>query len=337
MSNSFWHSFPENFWSNSEMDYGDRHLYAATDGTNSTVSSRYSDSASYVRQCRNWFKDNELLMTSVKPLVRGEGGVAFQGTDPQYGDEPDCTLTNTCNGIKQESTGVYYHKKVWAQVGILGYTCDGEWYPRTFETGSAFPNATYDTFKIYKTYENFIANEPINNGNYQEIGTDLTVNQQINVSNQTGNIRAYGVRDATAGKVLLWIDNANQTWKNVVDGIAISPAGGTLTVGSLTPGNYTGQWWDTRTGAITSTENFLVAAGGTLDLTVSNLLTDKAIKFSKSLCQPLGNIDCQGTVNVFDLSLLISKFGGADSLADLDGSGKVNIIDLSILLSNFGQ
>lgn len=54
-------------------------------------------------------------------------------------------------------------------------------------------------------------------------------------------------------------------------------------------------------------------------------------------CLPLGNINCTGTVNVSDLSYLISKFGGNDSSVDLDDSGKVNVIDLSILLANFGR
>jgi hypothetical protein len=55
-------------------------------------------------------------------------------------------------------------------------------------------------------------------------------------------------------------------------------------------------------------------------------------------CVPLGNIDCNSTVNLIDLSMLLSKFGQSGTMPeDIDQNRTVNLIDLSILLSNFGK
>ncbi len=58
-----------------------------------------------------------------------------------------------------------------------------------------------------------------------------------------------------------------------------------------------------------------------------------------------GDINNDGTVNVFDLSLLLSSYGQATTTCstapsdtcDLNADGHVNVFDLSILLSNWGQ
>jgi hypothetical protein len=56
------------------------------------------------------------------------------------------------------------------------------------------------------------------------------------------------------------------------------------------------------------------------------------------LCGPAGDIDCNKSVNLVDLSMLLSKFGQSGTIPeDIDKNGVVNLIDLSILLSNFGK
>ena len=55
-------------------------------------------------------------------------------------------------------------------------------------------------------------------------------------------------------------------------------------------------------------------------------------------CTPLGDIDCSGNVNLFDLSTLLLNMNKADApTSDLDNSGQVNLPDLMILLSHYGQ
>jgi hypothetical protein len=50
----------------------------------------------------------------------------------------------------------------------------------------------------------------------------------------------------------------------------------------------------------------------------------------------VGDLNNDGTVNVFDLSILLSDWGTNNATADINKDGTVNIFDLSILLSNWG-
>jgi hypothetical protein len=49
-----------------------------------------------------------------------------------------------------------------------------------------------------------------------------------------------------------------------------------------------------------------------------------------------GDIDGNGTVNIFDLSSLLSRWGTNDASRDLNNNGIVDIFDLSLLLANWG-
>jgi hypothetical protein len=50
----------------------------------------------------------------------------------------------------------------------------------------------------------------------------------------------------------------------------------------------------------------------------------------------IGDINNDGQVNIFDLSILLSKWGSADATADINHDGAVNVFDLSMLLSHWG-
>ena len=52
--------------------------------------------------------------------------------------------------------------------------------------------------------------------------------------------------------------------------------------------------------------------------------------------QYAGDINGDGSVNIFDLSTLLSHWGTADTASDLNHDGTVNIFDLSSLLSHWG-
>jgi hypothetical protein len=49
-----------------------------------------------------------------------------------------------------------------------------------------------------------------------------------------------------------------------------------------------------------------------------------------------GDVNHDGTVNVFDLSTLLSKWQTTDPATDINHDGTVNIFDLSLVLSNWG-
>ena len=131
-------------------------------------------------------------------------------------------------------------------------------------------------------YERFMQGEPLSNGRYTEIGTDLTGTGQVILANTTGSLRAWGRLDPVAGKGMLWIDNANHTWWNVVQGNAIPAAGARLTIQGLPAGTYAAEWWDTTSGTVTRSETYTVGADGRLSFSVSNLASDVAVKFTNT-------------------------------------------------------
>jgi hypothetical protein len=84
--------------------------------------------------------------------------------------------------------------------------------------------------------------------------------------NVTGGVRAWGLRDAAAGKVLLWIDNPDQTFRNLNPG----SRSGTVSTGGWANGTYTVEWWDTSKGVKVSSYDTQVQ-NGVLALSFSGL------------------------------------------------------------------
>jgi len=285
MSNSFYGWWVDSFWTDPVygdlLDYSDKHWYANLTGASCDVtqtrceliSNLWKDSAAYVREC--WKRFNEYSQSAGygKPIVRGEAGVAESGTQPQH---PSIAL---------DPQGTYYHKKLWAHVGVLGYSCDGEWYPRLFVPSAEgqFPNDQRDLYQMFAAYERFMAGEPTSNGAHTEIGTDLEGSARIEVANAAGDLRAWGVRDVRSRRVLLWIDNAQHTWVNVVDGATIPPASGTLIIPGLQADQlYRVVWWDPYATdpaeMITGSNPVVARPNGTLELAVDDLERDVALK-----------------------------------------------------------
>jgi hypothetical protein len=50
-----------------------------------------------------------------------------------------------------------------------------------------------------------------------------------------------------------------------------------------------------------------------------------------------GDLNGDGKVDIFDLSILLSNWGSTGGVADINKDGKVDIFDLSVLLSNWGS
>ena len=284
MSNSFWGWWVEDFWTDPErghlMDYSDKHWYANESGSYCNdegercelISNVWDDSAAYVRECSRRFDEYREIFDYDKPIIRGEGGVAQSTTQPQH---PDIAL---------DPMGTYYHKKLWAHLGTLGDTCDGEWYPRLFvdEDGDPFPNAERDLYQMFAAYERFLEGEDLSSGTYVEIGTDLAGDQKITVSDAVGDLRAWGVQDIASARTFLWVDNAIHTWKAMVDGHSVVSASGTLTIGGFEPGRtYAVQWWDPYLNEVVRFDLTSVDALRTDDsisLVIEDLTKDVALK-----------------------------------------------------------
>ncbi len=52
---------------------------------------------------------------------------------------------------------------------------------------------------------------------------------------------------------------------------------------------------------------------------------------------PGGDVTGDNVINIFDLALVASQYGGGDPLADVNGDGVVNIFDLALVANNFGK
>ena len=92
-------------------------------------------------------------------------------------------------------------------------------------------------------------------------------------------MRAWGKLDATTGRGLIWIDNANDTWQRVADGLSVTPATASLEISDLPNGTYQVTWFNTATGTTTTTTS--TVSGGKLTLSVSALAHDVAVKLKK--------------------------------------------------------
>jgi hypothetical protein len=255
LSNSFWGYFVEPFWTDPArgdlMDYADKHWYARPAGDGELVSNVYTDSAANVRECQKSFTQYRTQYAQNKPIVRGETGV-------WSGDNYD--PINLGSGA-----ATYYHKQLWAQ---MGDQCGGEWYTDYL--------TQHNLWGDYLRYEQFLQGEPLTNGHYADAGSDT---DSIKLTNSLGTARAWGKVDATVGRGLIWIDNANDTWKNVADGQSVTPATASLEISNLPNGTYQITWFNTATGTTTTTT--LTVSSGKLTLNVAALAHDVAVKFKK--------------------------------------------------------
>jgi hypothetical protein len=255
LTNSFWGYFVDPYWLSSKygplMDYADKHWYARSGGGEpELVSTIVNDTAANVRECQQRFQVYRADYPYNKPIVRGETGVWASNYDP-------LSLGS--------GAATYYHKQVWAQVGDQ---CAGEWYTDILNTNNLWGE--------YLRYEQFLQGEPLTNGRYADIGSDSS---SITIANTTGTARAWGKLDATAGRGLLWIDNANDTWKRVADGLSVTSATASVEINNLPNGTYQATWFNTATGATSTTTH--TVSNGKLTLSVSALAHDVAVKFKK--------------------------------------------------------
>jgi hypothetical protein len=255
LTNSFWGYFVDPYWLSSKygplMDYADKHWYAASGSTEpELVSALANDSAANVRECQKRFQVYRTSYSYHKPIVRGEAGVWSDNYDPQ----------NFGNGAV-----TYYHKQLWAQ---MGDQCAGEWYTDYLDD--------HNLWSDYLRYEQFLQGEPLTNGRYADVGSDTGA---IKISDNSGTARAWGKLDATTGRGLLWIDNANDTWQRVANGQSAAPATASLEISTLPNGSYQVTWFNTVSGTTNATTH--TVSNGKLTLSVSALAHDVAVKFRK--------------------------------------------------------
>lgn len=155
-----------------------------------------------------------------KPLVRGETALDVEST-------PDGMSI-----LNQDRNGKWLHDFVWGQINSGGMY-DLWWYgtqniednPNSGRTGNLYP--------IYRTFSNFMADVPLNNGNY--------IDAQAVTSNP--NLIAWGQRDEANGRAHLWIRNRENTWRNAIENKSNPALEGTIRL-PMPAGTYRVEWWD---------------------------------------------------------------------------------------------
>ncbi len=281
-----------------------------------------------------------LLYNSVsnKPSIVGEWGILNENwVASPYLDSDD--------------KGVHIHNGLWSSL-MSGMASSGlVWYWDYFKV--------HDTtwWPHYKPLANYFADLDIGNLTVMKpVNVDFSLpngadNRPDSFASSNSKLRAMGLHNDTTTYV--WIQNTDNTWWNYVHGLVPTVQTGKITVYGLTPNsNYTLEWWDTYNGSITASSVLSTNGSGNVDLQISALQTDLAVKLTKSgtptptpsispvHCLPLGDIDCSKRVDSADLLTLLKIYGRvapAPNKEDLDDNGLINAIDLSIIIDNFGK
>jgi hypothetical protein len=187
-----------------------------------------------------------------KPLVRGETGVDFVGNQSY---NPD---------LLKDTGGIWLHNNVWGQINGGGMYDLFWWATETIPPG---------IYSNYETYRNFMEGIPLNNGEYRE----------LEMQTSDVRLRGLGQRDDVNGKMHLWIQNLEHSWKRVVNGPAVTAVSGSVSIGNVAAGSYRVEWWNPYA---TSNPVFLTqtvsANGGSLVLSLpAPLADDVAVKISR--------------------------------------------------------
>lgn len=148
------------------------------------------------------------------PLVRGETGIDLPGR------------SNWNPALISDTAGIWLHNFVWGQVN------PGGMYDLLWWASDTVPEKLYP---IYLTYRNFMEGIPLNNGLYRDLGAQTS----------NPNLRAWGQRDDRNGRMHLWIQNTQHTWKRVVAGTPMPAVAGSVVIPNVSRGSYCVTWWNT--------------------------------------------------------------------------------------------
>jgi hypothetical protein len=250
-STSTWATLAEQAWKDPDsapIAYADFHAYVRGTGWITPQEELANDSARFFAE----YDRAALAAGFGKPVVWGEQGIDAAGDTNQ----PDPLLAN-------DRRGVWLHKLTWARCGPGGV------YPLYWYTDTIYANALHP---VFGAWNRFMEGIPLSNGRYEDIAATTS----------TPDLRVLGQKDMQAGSAYLWIDNRQDTWRAAVDGRAVAATGGAVSIALGPPSaSYSIVWYDTATGAPTTTETHVADAAGVLVLNVANLKSDVAAKLSR--------------------------------------------------------
>jgi hypothetical protein len=157
-----------------------------------------------------------------KPIVRGETGL----------DSPE--RQDWDRELNKDERGIWLHNFIWGQVNPGGMYDLLWWASDTIDQNIEEGRYTH-IYTHFLTYQNFMAGIPLNNGHYRDARAETS----------SPELRAWGQRDDTAGRMHLWIQNTQHTWRRAANSQAVPPIRGQITLPDVRSGVYRVTWWDT--------------------------------------------------------------------------------------------
>lgn len=274
VTTSFWHSFPvDEFWGHPaypDIDYADFHAYVDTTWlTPDDFSDRALSAGCGVDvDCfkRALVNDSALYHLThseaveqaalPKPVVRGEGSLTLPGS--QQVSDPD---------LMRDIHGVWLHKLLFAQLDAGGLQ-ELYWYNDEMRANNLYG--------VFTRYRDFLEGVDLNAGGWRA----------VEWREPDERLRVVGQFNPEWGRAAVWIDNAAQTWRSVVDGRVPTAVTARVSLAGFNPGaRLRIQWWDLCSGEspdcrITLGREELVSAdgAGSVALDVRELVTDLGIK-----------------------------------------------------------
>lgn len=279
VTTSFWHSLPAaSFWKNASypnVDYADLHAYVSTSqtgefniasakdqvvkarcGTDNTCfkNSMKNDAALYHNEHSLQARDRALG----KPLTRGESGL-----DQPTEQTEDANLTRDTNGV-------WLHNMVWSSLDA-GAMYDLYWWMNNINTRPGPDGSTANGLnEIFKPYKDFVANVPMANGQYQDLGATVSM---------ASDVRVVGQKDSVNRRAHAWVQNRKHTWCAAVGGVANCPytwdssrLSGTVTISGFASNvSYPVQWFYFDNAGVLSQPSPTTATSDTAGNIVLNL------------------------------------------------------------------
>lgn len=187
-----------------------------------------------------------------KPVTRGEVAI---GDDNDYrGDDQ--------HDQRNDTQGVWLHNFVWAQINPGGL------YELYWDQTNIVRYNLYFHFKAFRDFMNGIS---LNNGRYAD----------ARASASHPDVIVLGQSDRVTGRGHLWIRHRQYTWRNVVDGVTITPVNSQITIPDVATGNYRVTWWNAWNGT-PSTSQIVSAPTGALVVSLpAPLASDIAMQFER--------------------------------------------------------
>lgn len=251
VTTSMWSGFPAaQFWANARypnVDYADLHAYISTSPAPRAEREQMQwDSAYY----HLWHSQS--LPRIPKPVVRGEAGM----------DSPE-EQSESALDIRRDSSGVWLHNFIWSGLDPGGMYELYWWTSHVWSEG-------VDHRAAYRSYAAFVNDLPLNRGGYTPWDGDVT----------QAALRVVGQKNTKTGRLHLWIQNRQHTWRNVLERRPIPSVTGDILVPGFVPGSaFTVEWWDPYSDSrVVASEPVVADAKGGVRIHVASLQTDVAVK-----------------------------------------------------------